>query len=103
MAARASFPAAFPRWYRRRQGVGQRWSCPRRGCLDVYKRQVLYHQHPDLFQLLAQLLDVIADNAVVDVHVAAVVEHVEGAGDVDFQRRGDVLRLFLILRPQQVV
>ena len=49
---------------------------------DVYKRQV-------------------ADNAVVDVHVAAVVEHVEGAGDVDFQRRCDVLRLFLILRPQQ--
>ena len=32
-----------------------------------------------------------------------MVEHVEGAGDVDFQRRGDVLRLFLILRPQQVV
>ena len=28
-----SFPAAFPRWCRRGQGVGQRWSCPRRDCL----------------------------------------------------------------------
>ena len=70
---------------------------------DAVPHLVLDHQHPDLFQLLAQLLDVVADNAVVDVHVAAVVEHVEGAGDVDFQRRCDVLRLFLILRPQQVV
>ena len=70
---------------------------------DAVPHLVLHHQHPDLFQLLAQFLEVIADNAVVDVHVAAVVEHVEGAGDVDFQRRGDVLRLFLVLRPQQVV
>ncbi len=70
---------------------------------DAVPHLVLHHQHPDLFELLPQFLDVIADNAVVDVHVAAVVEHVEGAGDVDFQRRGDVLRLFLILHPQQVV
>ncbi len=60
---------------------------------DAVPHLVLHHQHPDLFQLLAQLLDVVADNAVVDVHVAAVVEHVEGAGHIDFQRRGDVLRL----------
>ena len=30
-------------------------------------------------------------------------DSVEGAGDVDFQRRGDVLRFFFVLRPQQVV
>ena len=70
---------------------------------DAVPHLVLHHQHPDFFELLPQFFDVIADNAVVDVHVAAVVEYVEGAGDVDFQRRGDVLRLFLVLRPQQVV
>ena len=46
--------------------------------LDVYKRQVngnavpdliLYHQHTDLFQLLSQLLNVIADNAVIECAV----------------------------------
>ena len=64
---------------------------------------ILHHQHTDLFQLLAQLLDVIADNAVVDVHIALVVEHIEGAGHIDFQCRGDVLCLFFLLCPQQVV
>ena len=70
---------------------------------DAVPHLVLDHQHTDLFQLLAQLLDVIADNAVVDVHIALMVEHIEGAGHIDFQRRGDVLCLFLLLRPQQVV
>ena len=41
--------------------------------LDVYKRQppnlILHHQHTDLFQLLAQLLDVIADQPVIDIYV----------------------------------
>ena len=41
---------------------------------------ILYHQHTDFLELLAQFLDVIADNAVVDVHIALVVEHIEGAG-----------------------
>ena len=70
---------------------------------DAVPYLVLDHQHTDLFQLLAQLLDVIADNAVVDVHIALVVEHIEGAGHIDFQRRGDVLCLFFLLRPQQIV
>ena len=54
---------------------------------------ILYHKHTDLFQLLAQLLNVIADNAVVDVHIALVVEHIEGAGGIDFKGRGDILGL----------
>ena len=32
-----------------------------------------------------------------------MVEHIEGAGHIDFQRRGDVLRLFFLLRPQEVI
>ena len=64
---------------------------------------VLYDEHPDLLELLAQLLDVEADNAVFNVDVGAVVEHVEGAGNVDFQSRGDVLRLLFLLPPQLVI
>ena len=64
---------------------------------------VLHDEHPDLLELLAQLLDVEADNAVFDVDVGAVVEHVERAGNVDFQSRGDVLRLLFLLPPQLVI
>ena len=43
---------------------------------DVYKRQVPYlilnHQHTDFFKLLAQFLDVRADNPVINVHIAPV-------------------------------
>ena len=44
---------------------------------DAVPHRVLHHQHPDLLELLAQLLDIEADHAVFDIHVAAVVEHVE--------------------------
>ena len=70
---------------------------------DTVPHLVLNHQHTDFLELLAQLLDVVADNPVIDVYIASVVEHVEGAGDVDFQRRGDVLGFFFVLRPQQVI
>ena len=64
---------------------------------------VLDHQHPQLFQLLAQLLDVVADDPVVNVHVGPVVEHVQTAGDVDFQRRGDEVGLLFLLFQQKLV
>ena len=58
---------------------------------------------PQLLQLLAQLLNVIADDAVVNVHIGTVVEHVQTAGNVDFQRRGDELGLLFLLRPESIV
>ena len=63
---------------------------------------ILYHQHPQLFELLAQFLDVIANQPVIDVHVRPVVEQVQGAGYIDFQRRGDMVG-FLFLHVQQGV
>ena len=70
---------------------------------DAVPHLILDNQHTELLQLLAQLLDVVADNAVVDIHIGAVVEHIEGAGDVDLQRRGDELRLLFLLRPQGII
>src|SRR5699024_10136173 len=74
------------------------------GCVpDVMVRSyaaqngILYHQHPDLLELFAQLPDVVADKAVVDVHVGAVVEQVQAALDVDLQRRRHMVSLFFFL------
>ena len=58
---------------------------------------------PPRDQLLAKLLDVIADNAVVDVHIALVVEHIEGAGYIDFKGRSDILGFLFLLFPKQVI
>ena len=58
---------------------------------------ILDYQHTDLFQLLAQLLNVIADNAVIDVHIALVIEHIEGAGYIDFKGRSDILGFLFLL------
>ena len=66
---------------------------------DASPHLVLYNEHSQLFELLAQLPDVVADKAVVDVHVGPVVEQVQAALDVDFQRRGDVVGfLFFLLQ-----
>ena len=64
---------------------------------------VLYDQHTELPELLAQLLDVVADDAVVDVHVRPVIEHVERSGDVNLKRRRKELRFLLVLRTEAVV
>ena len=46
---------------------------------------VLDDEHAQLFQLLAQFLDVKANQAVLDIHIGPVVEDIERAADVDFQ------------------
>ena len=43
---------------------------------------ILHHEHPQLFQLLAKFLDVVADKPVIDVHVGAVVEKVQRSLDI---------------------
>ena len=59
------------------------------GAVDGYAvpHLILHDEHPQLFELLAQLLDVKADEAVVQLYVRPVVEYVQGASDIQFQRR----------------
>ena len=38
---------------------------------------ILDDEHPDLFQLFSQLLNVKADNPVIDIHVCPVVKHIQ--------------------------
>ena len=53
----------------------------------MYKRQhlILHDEHSELLELLAQLLDVIADEAVVDIHIRSVIEDVQRAVNIDFK------------------
>ena len=61
---------------------------------------ILHDEHAQLLQLLAQLLDVEADKAVVQLHIGAVVEYVQGTGDIEFQRRCHIGR-FRLLHSEQ--
>ena len=70
---------------------------------DAVPDLILYDQHTDLFQLLAEFFDVIGNDAALDIDVRSVIEHVERAGDVDFQRGSEVLRFLFVLRPQCVI
>ena len=64
---------------------------------------ILNDKHTQAFQLLAQLLDIEAYKAVVDIHVRPVIEHVERTVDVELQRRRDSLCLRLRLPLELVV
>ena len=46
---------------------------------------ILDNQHPDFFQLLSKLFDVIADEPVFNIHVRPVIEQVQRTFDVNFQ------------------
>ena len=70
---------------------------------DAIPHGVLHDEHPDLFELLSQLLDVEIDDTVVDIDIRLVVEDIEGAGNIDFKRGCDVLRFFFVLLPQLVI
>ena len=64
---------------------------------------VLNDEHTQAFQLLAQLLDIEAYKAVVDIHVRPVIEYVERTVDIELQRRRDSLCLGLRLPLDLVV
>ena len=70
---------------------------------DTVPDLILDDEHTKLFQLLAQLFDVETDNSVIQFHIRLMVEHTQRTIDVDFQCRGDTLRLPLFLLPQTVV
>ena len=55
---------------------------------------ILNDKHTELFHLLAQFLNVVADDAVINVHICAVIEQIQGAFDVDFQSRGNMVGFF---------
>ena len=64
---------------------------------------ILHNQHTELLELLAEFADVIADEAVVDIHIRSVIEDVQRAVNIDFKGGCDALCLRLLLIPQNVV
>ena len=64
---------------------------------------ILHDEHTQLFELLAQLLDVKADDAVIDIYVGVVIENVQTALDVDFQRSRHMAGFRFVLRQQCIV
>ena len=60
-------------------------------------------QHAELFQLFAELLDVIADQAVLDIDVGTVVEEVQGSLHIDLQRRRHMVGFLFLLLKEGVV
>ncbi len=70
---------------------------------DTAPYLVLDDEHADLLELLSEFLDVIADEPVVDVHICPVVEQVQGALDIDLERRRHMVCLLLLLREEGII
>ena len=69
---------------------------------DGVPHRVLDNEHPRLFQVLAQALDVKADKAVGDVHGGTVVEEVQRTVHIEVQRLGHPVGLRDVLGQQGV-
>ena len=72
-------------------------------CGDTPPDLILHNEHSQLLHLLAQFFDIIADDAVIDVHVSAMVEQVQTTLDVDLQCGGNMMGFLLVLLEQGVV
>ena len=53
---------------------------------------ILHDEHTDLLKLFAKLLDVVAHHTAVNIHIGAVVEDVQAAGNIDFKSGGDMTK-----------
>ena len=75
------------------------------GAVDGYSVPdlILHDEHSELLELLAQLLDVIADEADVDIHIRSVIEDIQRAVNIDFKGSCDALCLRLRLTSQDVI
>ena len=54
---------------------------------DTVPNCVLHDEHTYLFQLFAELLDIKGNNAILDIDVCSVIEHIQRACNIDFQCR----------------
>ena len=70
---------------------------------DPVPHLILYDKHPNLLELLAKLFNIKRDDAVLNVHVCPVIEHIQRAGDVDFQCRRHILRFLFLLTAQLLI
>ena len=70
---------------------------------DSVPHLILHNQHTEFLELLAEFPDVIADEAVVDIHIRSVIEDVQRAVNIDFKGSCDALCLRLLLISQNVV
>ena len=71
---------------------------------DAVPDRILHDQKPDLLQRLSQRFKLEAEYPVlIHLDIGTVVEYVQGAVHIDFQRRCDVLGLRLALLPQKPV
>ena len=64
---------------------------------------VLDNEHPQLFELLAKALDVVADDPVVYIYIRSVIEYIEGPRHINLQRRGDAVGFPFLLVQQALV
>ena len=64
---------------------------------------ILDHQHTQAFELFSQLLNIEADNAVVDIHIGSVVKNIQAAMHIQFQCRRNPLCLRLRLSLDLVI
>ena len=67
------------------------------------KAHVLDNEHPQLFELLAKALDVVADDPVVYIYIRSVIEYIEGPRHINLQRRGDAVGFPFLLVQQALV
>ena len=70
---------------------------------DAIPNLILNHQHPRLFQVLRQLLDVKADKAVVNVNRRSVVEEIERSRHIQVKRLCHAVGFRQMLRRQRGV
>jgi hypothetical protein len=64
---------------------------------------VLHDKHAQLFELLAEILDVVAHDAVYNIDIGTVIEDVEGSVDIELKCRGDTLCLDFALLKELLV
>ena len=60
--------------------------------MSIFKGAAVAMITPMPFELLSQLLDIKADNTVVDIHIGTVVKNIQAAMHIQFQCRRDPLR-----------
>ena len=70
---------------------------------DAIPNLILNYQHPRLFQVLRQLLDVKADKAVVNVNRRSVVEEIERSRHIQVKRLRHAVGFRQMLRRQRSV
>ena len=70
---------------------------------DTSPDLILYNQHPDFFQLIAQFINVVTHQTILNIYIGSVIKHLQRTFNIDFKGSCNMMRFLFFLLQKGII